>query len=140
MIRFKKYTTDQLNEHCKGSMYEHIGIKVTEIGDDYLKATMPLDSRTRQSDGTLHRGALSTLAESLASMAATLCVDNHKKRCSGLTIHSEFFKPVKKGCVNGVASPIDIGDQFHVWEVKISDDDKELVCVSKLRIVVLDIN
>ncbi|WP_049818914.1 hotdog fold thioesterase [Geotalea uraniireducens] len=87
-------TLDQIKERSKNSLIDHLGIEYLEIGDDYLKARMPVDHRTKQPAGILHGGASVVLAETLGSVAATLCVDREKKSIVGLEINANHIRPV----------------------------------------------
>ena len=104
---------------------------------DYLIARMPVDDRTRQPLGILHGGASVTLAETLASWAATFTVDRDQASCVGLEINANHIRPVTSGWVTGVASPIALGRRTQVWEIRITDDDGKLVCLSRCTIAVI---
>ena len=118
---------------------EYIGIKFTEIGDDYISASMPVDHRTRQPFGLLHGGASCVLAESLGSVAGSLCVDMGKEIVVGLEINANHIRGVKDGFVHGTARPIHVGRSTQVWEIKIVNDNKQLVCISRLTLAVKSI-
>jgi 1,4-dihydroxy-2-naphthoyl-CoA hydrolase len=133
-----KPTLQQLNELGKGTMNDYLGIKFTEIGDDYLTATMPVDHTTIQPAGILHGGANVTLAETLGSVAATLCVDTNEFMCVGLEINANHIKSVSSGIVKGITKPIHIGRSTHVWEIKIYDEKENLTCVSRITMAVIN--
>lgn len=137
-IWFKEYPLKEINRHAQNTMLEHIGIEVTEMGEDYLKATMPVDRRTKQPAGLLHGGASVALAESLGSLAAGLCIDPAKKQCVGLEINANHLRPVFDGYVEGIARPIHIGGKTQVWEIKIYTPDDKIVCISRITMAVLD--
>jgi 1,4-dihydroxy-2-naphthoyl-CoA hydrolase len=130
-------TLESLNKWSRNTMVEHLGIEFTEIGDDFLSASMPVDHRTHQPFGLLHGGASVALAETLGSMAAALCVDE-TKFCVGLEINANHIKGVKSGLVKGTTKPVHIGKQTQVWEIRISNDLNELVCVSRITMAVLE--
>ncbi len=132
-------TTQRLNKLSEGTMLSHLGIEIMEIGEDSLTARMPVDERTRQPAGILHGGASATLAESLGSVAAALCVDRSKKMCVGLEINANHVRPVKSGYVTGVATPIHIGKSTQIWQIRIEDEKGQLVCIARLTLAVLDI-
>jgi len=135
---FKKSATlESLNQWSKNTMTDHLGIEFVEIGDDYLKATMPVDHRTHQPLGLLHGGASVALAETLGSVAATLCVDD-TRFCVGLEINANHIKGVRSGIVKGTTKPVHIGKQTQVWEIRISNDLDELVCISRITMAVLE--
>lgn len=119
-------------------MTDHIGIEFTEIGEDYVKATMPVDHRTVQPLRLLHGGASVVLAETLGSVAATMTVDPNEKYCVGLEINANHIKSVKSGFVEGIAKPLHVGKKTQVWEIKITNEDQQLVCVSRITMAVID--
>ncbi|HNC73147.1 MAG TPA: hotdog fold thioesterase [Chitinophagales bacterium] len=118
-------------------MDEHLGIELIEIGDDFIKAKMPVDHRTRQPMGLLHGGASVVLAESLGSLAANLCLDITKEYAVGLDINSNHLRSVRDGFVIGITKPIHIGSKTQVWEIKIYDENEQLVNISRLTMAVL---
>jgi 1,4-dihydroxy-2-naphthoyl-CoA hydrolase len=130
-------TPDKLNKLCSGSMSEHLGIEYIEVGDTYLKARMPVDSRTKQPFGYLHGGASVVLAEEIGSMAANMTIDGTKFFAFGLDINANHIKSVKEGYVTGIASPLHMGKNTHVWEIKIFNDEGQLTCVSRLTMAVV---
>ncbi len=129
-----KTTLDELKEMSKDTMIEHLGIEYTEIGDDYLKAKMPVDHRTKQPAGLLHGGASVVLAETLGSMAAVLCVNREKKSIVGIEVNANHIRPVNHGWVTGVAKPVHIGNTTQIWEINIYNELEKLVCVSRLTV------
>lgn len=122
----------------KGTLIENLGIEFVEVGDDYIKARMPVDERTRQPMGLLHGGASVALAETLGSIAAYLCIDQPKQNCVGLEINANHIRAIREGWVYGIAKPLHIGRTTQLWEIKISDENEKLVCVSRITIAVLD--
>lgn len=138
-IWFEALHLDDMRDRGTDTMISHLGIEVTEVGDDYLKATMPVDLRTHQPAGFLHGGASVALAETLASWAATCCVDRSKHHCVGLEINANHVRPVKDGLVTGTARPVHLGRTTQIWEIRIADERDKLVCVSRVTMAVLDI-
>lgn len=132
------YTVEGINQISKDCMVGHIGIEFTEIGKDYLKAKMPVDNRTTQPFGVLHGGASVSLAESMGSLGASMTIDINKQFCAGLEINANHIKAAKRGYVHGIASPIHIGKKTQVWEIKISDDEGDLVCISRITVAIID--
>src|SRR5882757_7561376 len=122
-------TLEILNKLSVNTMVDHLGIIYTAIGEDFLEAKMPVDHRTHQPFGLLHGGASVALAESLGSMGAACCIDMNTSYCVGLEINANHIKGAKTGYVLGVAKPLHIGKRTHVWEIKISNEQQELVCV-----------
>ncbi|MCB9033946.1 MAG: hotdog fold thioesterase [Chitinophagales bacterium] len=127
-----------LQARSKNTIVAYIDIVYTEIGDDYIKATMPVDHRTQQPMGLLHGGASVVLAESLGSVAANLCLDNTKQYAVGLDINSNHLKSATKGLVEGIVKPIHIGSKTAVWEIKIYDERQKIINISRLTTIVLD--
>ena len=131
-------TVKSLNEWSVNTIASHIGIEFTAIGDDFLEAKMPVDHRTHQPLGLLHGGASVTLAETLGSVAATLCVDETKQFCVGLEINANHIRSVRDGYVMGLAKPVHIGKKTQVWDIRITTLKDELVCISRITLAVLD--
>ena len=131
-------TLKDLNSVSRNTMVEHIGIEFLEIGDDYIKARMPVDHRTIQPAGLLHGGASVALAETLGSVAAYLCVDASQKVCVGLDVNANHVRSATCGFVYGVVRPIHIGSSTQVWEIRITGEQDELVCISRITMAVLD--
>ena len=137
-IWFLEVTPENLNTISRNSMVEHVGIEFLEIGEDYIKARMPVDHRTIQPVGPLHGGASVTLAETLGSVGASLCVDLSKKVCVGLEVNANHVRSVSSGVVYGTARPVHIGNSTQVWEIRITDEQDRLVCISRITMAVLD--
>ena len=129
---------ETLNEMSKGSMVEHLGIEFTEIGDDFLEATMPVDERTKQPMGVLHGGASVALAETLGSVGATLLIEMGKQHAVGLEINTNHIKSSRDGKVTGRATPIHIGKGTHVWNIEIKNDEGLLVAISRITMAILN--
>jgi 1,4-dihydroxy-2-naphthoyl-CoA hydrolase len=129
---------DELNAYQQGTLVSHLGIRYTGMGDDWLKASMPVDARTKQPAGILHGGASVALAETLGSTGANLVVDRKTKLCVGLEINANHVRPMREGEVSGVARPLHVGGSTQVWEIRISDPAERLVCVSRITLAVLD--
>ena len=131
-------TVEALNKWSANTIASQIGIEFTAIGEDYLEATMPVDHRTHQPLGLLHGGASVTLAETLGSVAATLCVDETKQFCVGLEINANHIRSVREGYVKGITKPVHIGKKTQIWEIRITTADGDLVCISRITMAVLD--
>ncbi|MCX7120439.1 MAG: hotdog fold thioesterase [Gammaproteobacteria bacterium] len=116
---------------------EFINIKFTEIGDDYLKATMPVDHTTKQPMGFLNGGVSAALAESVASTAANYCVDQSVCYCVGLDINANHLRPALEGYVTAIAKPLHLGNKTQVWEIKIENEAGKLVCISRMTMAVV---
>ncbi|MGC4022071.1 MAG: hotdog fold thioesterase [Cyclobacteriaceae bacterium] len=131
-------TLEQLNQLSTNNMLEHLGIQFTAITENSIEARMPVDHRTHQPFGILHGGASVVLAETLGSVAATCCIDNSVQFCVGLDINANHIKSVRDGFVIGKVGPIHIGKKTHVWEIKITTEKNELVCISRITMAILD--
>jgi 1,4-dihydroxy-2-naphthoyl-CoA hydrolase len=129
---------EQLQEHSRNTLAETIGIRVTEIGPDFLRATMPVNPKTHQPMGVLHGGASVALAETVGSLAATMCIDRTLYVCLGQEINANHLRPISSGIVTATARPYHIGKRSHVWSIEIRDEQEKLVCVSRLTIAVVD--
>lgn len=122
----------------KNNMAEILGMKFLEIGDNYLKLSMPVDERTRQPYGLLHGGASVALAETAGSVASALVIDPAKYICVGIEINANHVRSAREGIVIGTCTPIHIGSSTHVWEIKIHDEKEKLVCISRLTVAILE--
>ena len=137
-IWFTRPTLQNLNARSSGTMVQHIGIEFLEVGDDFIKARMPVNARTIQPAGILHGGASVALAETLGSVAGNLCVDSRQKLCVGLEINANHIRSVSSGFVYGQAQPIHLGSSTQLWDIRIHDEQDRLVCISRLTLAVLD--
>jgi 1,4-dihydroxy-2-naphthoyl-CoA hydrolase len=131
-------SVEQLQEHSRNTLAETIGIRVTEVGPDFLRATMPVNPKTHQPMGVLHGGASVALAETVGSLAATLCIDRTLYVCLGQEINANHLRPISSGTVTATARPYHIGKRSHVWSIEIRDEQEKLVCISRLTIAVVD--
>lgn len=122
----------------KNTMVDHLGIEFIELGDDFIKARMPVDHRTHQPMGLLHGGASVALAETLGSSGAYLCVDPERYNVVGLEINANHIRGVREGWVVGTARPLHRGRTTQLWEIRIADTADKLVCVSRLTIAVIE--
>ena len=137
-IWFKDYrSTDELNLIWTNTMEEPLGIKCEEIGEDYLKISMPITDKVRQPYGFLHGGASCVLAETVGSVASALVIDREKYYGVGLEINANHLKSVKEGKVYAIANPLHLGKRTHVWDIKLYDEDDNLFCVSRLTVAIL---
>jgi 1,4-dihydroxy-2-naphthoyl-CoA hydrolase len=130
-------TAPQLQALSPGTMGGVLGIEFTEIGENFLKARMPVDERTRQPYGLLHGGASVALAETLGSVASAYVVDQSQYYCVGLEINANHMRGVREGYVVGTASPLHLGKTTHVWDIRIHDEKGNLICISRLTVAIL---
>lgn len=130
---------EKINKRNENTLCEWIGIRVIELGDDYLKAIMPIDHRTVQPLRIVNGGAYCVLAESIGSTAANLCLDRNQFVAVGLDINANHIRSAHEGSghVYGVAKPIHIGRTTQVWEIRITDEADKLCCISRLTMAVI---
>jgi 1,4-dihydroxy-2-naphthoyl-CoA hydrolase len=131
-------TLEQANKMCENTLVSHLGIEFTAIGEDYIEAKMPVDHRTYQPMGLLHGGASVALAETMGSVGAVCTLDYAQHYCVGLEINANHIKSARSGFVFGTARPIHLGKKTQVWEIKITNEQKELVCISRITMAILD--
>lgn len=137
-IWFKEYELRDLHPFIKNTMLEHIGGEMVEIGPDYLVARIPVDIRTQQPYGLLHGGASVALAETLGSLASALCTDMDKFSTFGLEINANHVHTIGTGHVYGTARPFHLGRTTQIWEIRIEDENKKLVCISRMTTIILN--
>jgi 1,4-dihydroxy-2-naphthoyl-CoA hydrolase len=137
-IWYRPYTLEEIDRQSRNCMVEHLDIRFTEIGPDYLRATMPADHRTFQPFGLLHGGASVTLAETLGSVGANCCVDTSRFYCVGQEINANHLRAVRGGRVTGTARPIHLGARSQVWEIRIEDERGKLTCISRFTVAVVE--
>ncbi len=130
-------TLEQLNSGREETLDGHLGIRFTAIGDDFVRATMPVNGRTRQPYGLLHGGASVALAESLGSTGATMCIDVREFQCVGQEINANHLRPARDGLVTGTARPVHLGGRTHVWIIDIANEAGKLVCTSRLTVAII---
>jgi 1,4-dihydroxy-2-naphthoyl-CoA hydrolase len=126
---------DALNARSAGTLMQALGIEFTELGDGYLRATMPVDARTHQPYGLLHGGASVALAETLGSSAGMMMAGGNA--VVGLEINANHLRAVRSGLVTGTARPIHVGRSTQVWEIRVEDDAGKPVCISRITLAVL---
>jgi 1,4-dihydroxy-2-naphthoyl-CoA hydrolase len=130
-------TLERINADSRDTMIATLGIVFTQIGDDFVRATMPVDARTHQPYGLLHGGASVALAETLGSMGAMLCCDVGRELPVGLDINANHVRGVTNGVVTGTARPLHIGRTTQLWEIRIEDESARLVCIARLTVAVV---
>jgi 1,4-dihydroxy-2-naphthoyl-CoA hydrolase len=128
---------ERVNAASRNTMLETLGIRITEIGDDYVRGTLPVDARTHQPYGLLHGGASVALAETLGSLAGMLTLDPAVEVAVGLDINANHVRGVKSGTVTGTARALHVGRTTQVWEIRIEDEQQRLVCIARLTLAVI---
>jgi 1,4-dihydroxy-2-naphthoyl-CoA hydrolase len=138
-MHFKnKPSLEDLQKRSEGTLNSNLGIEFLEVGDDFIEARMPVDKRTFQPFGLLHGGANAALAETLGSVASSLCVDLKTHVPVGLEINANHLKSAKSGWVKGRVTPLHVGRTTHVWEIKIVNENSDLICVSRLTVAIIE--
>ena len=141
MIWFKTYTLEEMNTFRACNMARHVGIEMTEIGDDYVCATMPVDDRTSQPFGRLHGGATCVLSETLGSIAAWMCIDPDKQAAVGIEINANHIRTAweGKGDVLGRCEPLHLGRSTHVWQTDVTHcETGKRIAISRLTVAIID--
>ena len=128
---------NELNKLSDNTMSKLLDIQFTGIGENYIKAIMPVCANTHQPYGLLHGGASAALAETVGSVASWLTIDREQQICVGIEINCNHIRGKKDGIVTATAEPLHIGATTHVWDIKIRDEQEKLVCVSRLTVAVL---
>lgn len=133
----KEFSIEMIKPLGPNTMAEHIGIEWMEVGDDFIKAKMPVDNRTKQPYGLLHGGASCVLAETIGSVASAMVIDHNKFACVGLEINANHIRSANDGWVTATAKPLHLGSNTHVWDVRIHDEMGKMICVSRLTVAVI---
>ena len=132
-----KKEKNQMDYNVQNTLQSAIGIEITDIEDDFVCGKMPVDNRTKQPFGLLHGGASVALAETLGSIGGTTKIYNNNQTVVGIAINANHLKSVREGWVYGKATPIQINKQIQVWEIKIINEEQELICVCRLTLAVV---
>ena len=130
-------TVEELNGNREGTLIANLGILFTEIGADFVRGTMPVDTRTVQPYGLLHGGASVALAETLGSMGAAMCVDAAEYQVVGQEINANHVRAARSGLVTGTARAVHLGGRTHVWTIDIVNEAQKLVCISRITMAVI---
>jgi 1,4-dihydroxy-2-naphthoyl-CoA hydrolase len=130
-------SVEALNGNNHGTLNATLGMLFTEVGDDYIRGTMPVDARTVQPYGLLHGGASVALAETLGSTGAAMCVDAQQYQVVGQEINANHLRAARNGLVTGTARPVHIGGRSQVWTIDIVNEADKLVCVSRITLAVI---
>jgi 1,4-dihydroxy-2-naphthoyl-CoA hydrolase len=131
------FTLDELQSLGHQTLGEHLGIQFTEIGEDHLCASMPVDQRTHQPAGLLHGGASCVLAETLGSVASYMVIDTSIYKPVGLEINANHVRGIRSGLVIGTSTAVHIGKTTHVWDIRIRDEKGGLICISRLTVAII---
>ena len=129
-------TVEMLTAISANTATEHLGIEFIEVGDDFIKARVPVDARTCQPYGLLHGGVSVVLAETLGSSGA-VCASAEGTKAVGLEINANHLRGTTSGWVTGTARALHIGRTTHVWQIELRNDADELTCVSRITMAIL---
>lgn len=128
----------QINSTRAGSVWDMLDITLLEAHKEKVVARMPIGPNHRQQLGYLHGGISITLAESLASLGSVLNIDASRRMAFGLEINASHLRSKRDGVLTGTATPIRLGRTAHVWDVRITDEDERLICISRCTIAIVD--
>ena len=123
---------------AKRGMAVALGIEMVELGRERVRATMPVDDRTRQPFGLLHGGASIALAETVASFGAAVHIDRERFVAVGLEINGNHLRPKTEGVVLATGVPVHVGRSTQVWSVEIADEEGRLVCISRCTLAIVE--
>nr|VFJ73011.1 MAG: 1,4-dihydroxy-2-naphthoyl-CoA hydrolase [Candidatus Kentron sp. FW] len=132
-------TLESVNQFMQGSLVGHLGIELLEIEDRLVRGRMPVDERTRQPQGALHGGASTAFSETLGGTGSAYYLDLEKQFPVGVEINANYLRAVMSGYVYGTATALHLGKRIHVWEIRISDENDNLTCVSRLTNAIIDL-
>ena len=135
----KNITIDAINALNKNTMGEFLEMDWIEMGDDYLRLSMPVNNKNKQPYGFLHGGASCVLAETIGSVASALVIDQEKFYCVGLEINANHLRSVTQGVVTAKCLPLHLGKTTHVWDIKIYDEREKMFCVSRLTVAIIPV-
>ncbi|MDE1556159.1 MULTISPECIES: hotdog fold thioesterase [Comamonas] len=127
---------EEINARSADTAVAHLGIEITEVGDDYLVGRVPVDHRTKQPFGLLHGGVSVVLAETLGSIAA-FHASPEGHLAVGLDINANHLRAVRSGWVTGTARPVHIGRTTQVWQIDMVDERGQMNCVSRITMAIL---
>lgn len=135
----RPFTIEEISKRFGGTLAGHLGITITEIGPDFLKAEMPVTEKVHQPMGVVHGGANVALAETVGSIGANMLVDREKFACVGQEINANHVRAVREGKLTAVAKPAYIGRSSQVWDIRLYDDNNKVTCISRLTMAVIQV-
>ncbi len=137
-MKEKSEILHSFNMRCKDTLMETLEIEYIDIGSDFLVAKMPVNARVHQPYGLLHGGATAALAESVGSAASAFFVDNSKFIVKGIQLSINHLKSIREGEVTATAKILHKGRTTHLWEIKVTNENNDLISISKLTNIVLE--
>jgi len=135
-----KHIIENLNEYVKNTMIDYLGIRFTNAGDNFLEATMPVHSNTFNPARILHGGAMMALAETVGSALSYLFIDREQQDVRGIEINGNHVKSAKSGWVTAKATLIHKGRNTHVSEIKITDEQGNLLNISRMTNMIVNLD
>jgi len=136
----EKPSMERLTRLGTKALPAYLGMEFVDCGDDWITARMPVDERTHQPFGRLHGGASVALAETVGSMAASMCVEPEKFLAVGMEINANHIRPAYAGFVYATARPENIGRTTHVWSIRIEDEAGKLICISRFTAAIISVD
>ena len=136
-MKNKESILKEINTFQDKTLCSHLGIEIIDIADNYVCGKMPVDKRTKQPFGLLHGGASAVLAETLGSIGANRLIDNDSEMVVGIEISANHVKSVKDGYVYGKTVPIKVSKKLQIWEIRITNEEGKIICISKLTAAVI---
>ncbi len=133
----KSLKLSDVKDFGKETMANFLGVEWVDIGDDFIKMSLPVNDRTQQPYGMLHGGASCVLAETIGSLGSALVIDIEKFYCVGLEINANHIRSVRTGLVTATCIPLHLGKTTHVWDIKLHDDLQKLTCVCRLTVAII---
>ena len=133
----KKEIIDKIHDRSSSTMVETLGIKIIDIGENFVSGKMPVDKRTKQPFGLLHGGASVALAETLGSIGANIIIDSDNFSAVGIELNVSHLKSIINGWVFGKATAVRIGKKIQVWQITIEDNNQNKICVGRLTLAIL---
>lgn len=133
----KKQILEKLNEFTPKTLMETLEITYTDVGEDFVEASMPVNSKVHQPMGLLHGGAIVALAESVGSAASFIFVNPAETDVRGVEIAANHIKSKREGTVRAIAKIIHKGRTTHLWQIKVVDEQDNLISLCKLTNIIL---
>lgn len=137
MIWYKKYTLEDINKIFSKNMTSYLSVRAVDLTDDSIQAVMPITDKVKQPYGILHGGASVALAESVGSIASALVINQDKMMAVGMEVNANHLRPKADGEVMATCRPLHLGATTHIWDIRITDEQGKLICVSRLTVAII---
>ncbi len=128
---------NQLQSEGRPGLVEALSIQITHLEGGRVRASMPVTDTVRQPFGVLHGGASAALAETVASLGSVMLTDPVRERAAGVEINASHLRPVSNGSVHAEATAVHTGNRLHVWDIRITDDRQQLICICRCTVAIL---